>query len=208
LKPGQAVTYSLAAAQADLVGVFAGPLAGGIAFAVTARECGEVVAVKPQRSRLHNIANALAALCAAKTCGVALADATAYLSEFSGSRRRLEVVGTGMRSRVIDDFLPTPRQDIGHAGNHARVSRTLLLCSTHAMARFRLMKDALVDCFRLGCRTTMFWSCPSRYISAAPSTAASAAGEIVAEIERRGRNAQAFPIAALAATAGQGWPAG
>src|SRR5712671_547941 len=48
LKPGQAVTYSLAAAQADLVASLPVPSPTGIAFAVTARESGEVVAVNLQ----------------------------------------------------------------------------------------------------------------------------------------------------------------
>src|SRR3954451_7994330 len=87
LKPGQAVTYSLAAAQADLVASSPVPSPAGIAFAVTARECGEVVAVDLKVPGRHNIANALAALCAAKTCGVALPDAGAALSDFSGIGR-------------------------------------------------------------------------------------------------------------------------
>src|SRR3984885_1418785 len=66
LKPGQAMTYSLAAAQADLVASLPVPSPTGIAFAVTARECGEVVAVNLKVPGRHNIANALAALCAAR----------------------------------------------------------------------------------------------------------------------------------------------
>ena len=42
------------------------------------------------------MANALAALSVAKTCGVALAEAAAHLGGFSGIRRRLEVVGLQM----------------------------------------------------------------------------------------------------------------
>src|SRR3954447_11608173 len=45
LKPGQALTYSLTAAEADLVASSPVPSPTGIAFTVTARECGEVVAV-------------------------------------------------------------------------------------------------------------------------------------------------------------------
>src|SRR4051812_22083705 len=93
LKPGRAVTYSLAGAQADLVASSPVPSPMGIAFAVTARESGEATEVKLNVPGRHNIANALAALCVAKLCGVALADAAVYLSEFSGIRRRLEVVG-------------------------------------------------------------------------------------------------------------------
>src|SRR3954451_24750123 len=87
LKSGQAVTYSLAAAQADLVASSPIPSPAGIAFAVTARRSGEVVEVRLNVPGRHNVANALAALCAAKTCGVALPDAGAALSDFSGIGR-------------------------------------------------------------------------------------------------------------------------
>src|SRR3954447_2259737 len=45
LKPGQALTYSLAKAEADLLASLPVPSPTGIAFAVTARTSGEVVAV-------------------------------------------------------------------------------------------------------------------------------------------------------------------
>ena len=93
LKPGQAVTYSLGAAQAHLVASPPVRSPAGIAFQVKARDTGEAVEVALKVPGLHNVANALAALSAAKACGVALAAAAAHLGEFSGIRRRLEVVG-------------------------------------------------------------------------------------------------------------------
>src|SRR4051812_7633754 len=104
LKPGQAVTYSLAARKGDLVATRAMPSPDGIAFTVTASQSGETAEVKLHVPGRHNIANALAALCAATICGVTLADAAAYLGEFSGIRRRLEVVGAANEITVIDDF--------------------------------------------------------------------------------------------------------
>ena len=74
LKPGQAVTYSLGAAQADLLASPPVRSPAGIAFQVKARDTGEVVEVELKVPGLHNVANALAALSAAKACGVALAD--------------------------------------------------------------------------------------------------------------------------------------
>src|SRR3954451_6353152 len=72
LKPGQAVTYSLAAVHADLFASSPVPYPTGIAFTVTEGLSGKVVDVKLNVPGRHNIANALAALCAAKICGVAL----------------------------------------------------------------------------------------------------------------------------------------
>ena len=55
-----------------------------------ARETGEVVD-DLKVPGLHNVANALAALGAAKVCGVPLGRPQPIVSEFSGIRRRLEV---------------------------------------------------------------------------------------------------------------------
>src|SRR3954467_7006517 len=108
LKPGRAVTYSIASAQADLVASLPVAAPDGIAFAVTARDSGEVVEVKLNVPGRHNIANALAALSAAKACGVPLAAAAAHLGEFSGIRRRLEIVGEANDITVVDDFAHNP----------------------------------------------------------------------------------------------------
>jgi UDP-N-acetylmuramate: L-alanyl-gamma-D-glutamyl-meso-diaminopimelate ligase len=56
----------------------------------------------------HNVANALAALGAARHAGVPLAQGVAALSEFSGVRRRQEVRGEVGGVRVIDDFAHHP----------------------------------------------------------------------------------------------------
>src|ERR1043166_6704465 len=107
LKPGHAVTYSLAGAQADLVASQPVPSPAGIAFDATERHSGKVVAVKLNVPGRHNVANALAALCAAKMCGVPLADAAAYLGEFSGIRRRRGGGGGGKGDKGAGDFAPT-----------------------------------------------------------------------------------------------------
>jgi UDP-N-acetylmuramate--alanine ligase len=82
----------------------------GTVFQVKARETGEVVEVDLKVPGLHNVANALAALSAAKACGVPLSVAAAHLGEFSGIRRRLEVVGTANEITVVDDFAHNPEK--------------------------------------------------------------------------------------------------
>ena len=72
LEPGQAITYSLNSAPADLLASPPVRSPAGIGFQVKARETGEVVEVNLKVPGLHNVANALAALSAAKACGVAL----------------------------------------------------------------------------------------------------------------------------------------
>jgi UDP-N-acetylmuramate--alanine ligase len=193
LKPGRAMTYSLADAQADLLASSAVPSPAGIAFAVTAREGDEVVAVNLKVPGRHNIANALAALCAAKTCGVALADAAAYLSEFSGIRRRLEVVGTANEVTVIDDFAHNPDKISATMETmHAFPGRLLLMFQPHGYGPLRLMKDALVDCFADGLHADDVLVMPEPVYFGGTVDRSVGSREIITEIERRGRNAHAF----------------
>src|ERR1700733_1472137 len=194
LKPGQALTYSLAKAEADLLASSPIPSPAGIAFAVTARDSGEVVAINLKVPGLHNIANALAALCAAKTCGVALADAAAYLGEFSGIRRRLEVVGTTNGITVIDAFAHNPDKISATLETmHAFPGRLLLMFQPHGYGPIRLMKDALVNCFADGLRDDDVLVMPEPVYFGGTVDRSVGSRDIIAEIERRGRKAFAFP---------------
>jgi UDP-N-acetylmuramate--alanine ligase len=194
LKRGQALTYSLAKAETDLLASSLAPSPAGIAFAVTARESGEVIEVKLNVPGRHNIANALAALCAAKTCGVALADAAAYLSEFSGIRRRLEVVGIANGITVIDDFAHNPDKISATLETmHAFPGRLLLMFQPHGYGPIRMMKDALVDCFANGLHDDDVLIMPEPVYFGGTVDRSVGSRNIVTEIERRGRKAFAFP---------------
>ena len=151
VKPGQAVTYSLRDPQADLLASAPVQSPTGIAFQVKARDTGETVEVELKVPGLHNVANALAALSVAKACGVALAEAAAHLGEFSGIRRRLEVVGTANGITVIDDFAHNPDKISATLETmHAFPGRLLLMFQPHGYGPIRLMRNALVDCFASG----------------------------------------------------------
>jgi UDP-N-acetylmuramate--alanine ligase len=194
LKPGQAVTYSLARAEADLVASRPVPSPAGIAFAVTARGSGDAVGVNLNVPGLHNVANALAALCVGRACGVTLADAAAYLGEFSGIRRRLEVVGTANEIMVIDDFAHNPDKISATLETmHAFPGRLLLMFQPHGYGPIRLMKDALVDCFADGLHDDDVLVMPEPVYFGGTVDRSVGSREIVTEIERRGRKAFAFP---------------
>ncbi|MGB9040883.1 MAG: Mur ligase family protein, partial [Pseudolabrys sp.] len=139
LQPGQAITYSLNSAQAHLLASAPVRSPAGIGFQVKARETGEVVEVDLKVPGLHNVANALAALSAAKACGVALAAAAAHLGEFSGIRRRLEVVGTANGITVVDDFAHNPDKISATLETlHAFPGRLLLMFQPHGYGPIRL----------------------------------------------------------------------
>ena len=207
LKPGQAMTYSLTDTRADLLASSPAPSPAGIAFRVRARDTGEAVEIKLQVPGLHNIANALAALCAAKACGVPLADAAGYLGEFSGIRRRLEVVGTVNGVTVIDDFAHNPDKISATLETmHAFPGRLLLMFQPHGYGPIRLMKDALVDCFANSLHGDDVLLMPSPSISAARSIAALAAGKSFAKSSGAVEKPSRCRIAMLAAIAWSSWP--
>jgi UDP-N-acetylmuramate--alanine ligase len=194
LRPGQAVTYSLAATQAHLLASSPVRSPAGIGFRVKARDTGEVVEVNLKVPGLHNVANALAALTAAQTCGVALVDAAAHLGEFSGIRRRLDVVGTANEITVIDDFAHNPDKISATLETmHAFPGRLLLMFQPHGYGPIRLMRDALVDCFANGLHgnDVLFMLEPVYFGGTVDRSVGSR--EIVCDIERRGRKAIALP---------------
>src|SRR5262245_8303901 len=194
LKPGQAVTYSLGAVQADLVACPPVRSPAGIAFQVKARDTEEAVQVALKVPGLHNVANALAALSAAKACGVTLPAAAAHLGEFSGIRRRLEVVGTANDITVVDDFAHNPDKISATLETmHAFPGRLLLMFQPHGYGPIRLMRDALVDCFAraLQDEDVLVMSEPVYFGGTVNRSVSS--DDIVREIRRRGRKAFAFP---------------
>src|SRR6266851_3677744 len=194
LKPGQAVTYSLRATQAELLASPPDRSPTGIAFRVKARDTGETVEVALRVPGRHNVANALAALSVAKACGVGLAGSAAHLGEFSGIRRRLEVVGTANEITVIDDFAHNPDKISATLETmHAFPGRLLLMFQPHGYGPLRLMRDNLVDCFACGLRSEDVLLMPEPVYFGGTVDRSVGSGEIVGEIVRRGRKALALP---------------
>jgi len=194
LQPGQAVTYSLNAAPADLVASPPVRSPAGVAFRVTARDSGEAVEVALKVPGLHNVANALAALSAARACGVPLAAAAAYLGEFSGIRRRLEVVGAANDITVIDDFAHNPDKIAATLETmHAFPGRLLLMFQPHGYGPLRLMRDGLVDCFARGMQDDDVLAMPEPVYFGGTVDRSVGSKDIIREIQQRGRKAFAFP---------------
>jgi UDP-N-acetylmuramate--alanine ligase len=199
LKPGQAMTYSLreaslCAAPPDVVASSPVHSPTGTTFRVEARESGAAVDVTLRVPGLHNVANALAALSAARACGVALADAAASLAEFTGIRRRLEVVGTANGITVIDDFAHNPDKIAATLDTmHAFPGRLLLLFQPHGYGPLRLLREALVDCLAGGMGKDDVLVMPEPVYFGGTTDRSVGSSVIVEEIKRRGRDAFAFP---------------
>lgn len=145
------ITYSLSNSQADLVASHIDPGSDGIAFSVTERASKTTVPVELHMPGEHNVANALAALAALRACDVALKEAALALNEFSGIRRRLELVGTAKSVTVMDDFAHNPDKITATLDTlHAFPGRLLVMFQPHGFGPLRLMKQAFIDCFARG----------------------------------------------------------
>jgi len=193
LKAGQAMTYSLNAARADLVASAPVQSPTGVTFQVKARTTGEAVEVALNVPGLHNVANALAALSAATACGVPLAAAAAHLREFSGIRRRLEVVGSANEITVVDDFAHNPDKIAATLDTmHAFPGRLLLMFQPHGYGPIRLMRDALVECFASKLRDQDVLVMPEPVYFGGTVDRSVGSKDIVGDIERGGRKAFAF----------------
>jgi UDP-N-acetylmuramate--alanine ligase len=188
------LTWSQSDPGADLVAGPAVSSPSGMAFPVRARASGQVVEVTLNVPGLHNVANALAALGATMACGVPLANAAEHLGEFTGIRRRLEVVGTANEITVIDDFAHNPDKISATLETmHAFSGRLLLTFQPHGYGPLRLMRDSLVDCFACGLRREDVLLMPEPVYFGGTVDRSVGSGEIVGEIVRRGRQAFALP---------------
>jgi UDP-N-acetylmuramate--alanine ligase len=193
LQPGQAITYSLNSPQAHLVASPPVQSPVGTVFQVKARETGETVEVNLKVPGLHNVANALAALSGAEACGVALPAAAAYLGEFSGIRRRLEIVGTANEITVFDDFAHNPEKISATLETlHAFPGRLLLMFQPHGYGPIRFMRDALVQCFANGLHDEDVLVMPEPVYFGGTVDRSVGSNDIVSEVQRRGRKAFAF----------------
>lgn len=73
------------------------------------REKGkESARVKWNMTGLHSVKNGVAALLAARHCGVTLAQGAESLSDFLGVKRRMELIGDVSNVRIYDDFAHHP----------------------------------------------------------------------------------------------------
>ena len=154
---------------------------------------------QPVRLRLavpgrHNVANALAALAAARAIGVDLAEAAAALEQFAGIGRRLERVGTRRGVTVIDDFAHNPDKiEATLATLHAFPGRLLVFFQPHGYGPLKTMQEAMVDCFaRNLAADDLLLLCDPVYFGGTVDRSVGSP-EIVAAVAARGRRAEHLP---------------
>jgi len=145
--PG-ALTYSLTDTDADFSISDLVTQPDGQSCIVTEKATGERQRICLQTPGRHNLSNGLAAIAAARACGLTLREATMALMNFVGIRRRLEVVGTAKDITVIDDFGHNPDKIAATLATlHAFPGRLLVMWQPHGYGPIRQMKDQLIEMF-------------------------------------------------------------
>jgi UDP-N-acetylmuramate--alanine ligase len=141
-------TFSLYSPLADLSAVAIIPAPDGISFVARERETGKGASVRLDTPGEHNVANALAALSAARAYGLSLEEAAAALEGFAGTKRRLEVAGHANGVTVIDDFGHNPDKITATLkALHTFPGRLLIMFQPHGFGPLKLMRDQFIDCF-------------------------------------------------------------
>jgi UDP-N-acetylmuramate--alanine ligase len=193
LPPGKAITFSLTDGVADLCAGALAPKPEGIVFEMTERATGATAPVRLRVPGKHNVANALAAVGAARASGVTLKEAAFALGGFSGLRRRLEFVGSAKGVTVIDDFAHNPDKILATLATlHTFPGRLLVMFQPHGFGPLRLMKDAFIDCFARHLHDDDVLIMPDPVYFGGTVERAVTSQDIVQAVRARGRSACTF----------------
>lgn len=192
IPPARRLTYSLSDPAADLVAGDIVPAPDGIAFTVR-DQGGTSCPVRLLVPGRHNVANALAALAAARASGIALDRAAAALSGFAGIRRRLELVGSAGGVTVIDDFAHNPDKIAATLATlHDFPGRLLILFQPHGFGPLKLMRAGFAACFADRLRPDDVLVMPDPVYFGGTADRAVTSADIVADIVAQGRDARFF----------------
>jgi UDP-N-acetylmuramate--alanine ligase len=173
---------------ADVRGVDVKLTPSGSSFAVD-----DVAFALPVPGR-HNVANALAAIAAARSLDVPLADMVGPLSCFQGVGRRFQTVGAVRGVTVIDDFAHNADK-IAAALSTAKLNatRVLAIYQPHGYGPTRFLRQDFVDTFTRELRPDdRLWMLEVFYAGGTAARDFSAA-DIVADIAKNGVKAEFAP---------------
>jgi UDP-N-acetylmuramate--alanine ligase len=190
--PERTRTYSLTDTAADLRAedIEEEPLA--VSFAAVERE-GSRAPVRLRVPGRHNVSNALAALTAARACGIGLVEAAEALGGFEGLKRRFDIIGTAKGVTVIDDFGHNPDKIAATLATlHAFPGRLLLFFQPHGYGPLKVMGEALIRTFAEGMGAEDVLIMPDPAYFGGTVTREVGSEDIVAGVRAAGRKAEHF----------------
>jgi UDP-N-acetylmuramate--alanine ligase len=190
---GRTRTYSLRSGLADLHCPAIRPAPDGISFDVLEKDTRDTASVELSVPGEHNVANALAALSVARAYGLSLKEAAEALKGFSGTKRRLEVVGKANNVTVIDDFAHNPDKITATLATlHAFPGRLLIMFQPHGFGPLRLMKNEFIETFAKHMAADDVLIMPDPVYYGGTTDRSVASEHIVSGVRARGLEAMAF----------------
>jgi UDP-N-acetylmuramate--alanine ligase len=190
--PGSVLTYSLKDEAAHILGMDVQPAQDGIRFEVR-EQSGAPVEIALRMPGRHNAANALAAIAAARSCGVSLAEAAAALRDFSGIRRRLEYTGTAKGITVIDDFAHNPDKiEATLSTLHDFPGRLLVMFQPQGYGPLKMMKREFIEGFARNLREPDILIMPDPIYYGGTTDKSVTSRDIVDGVAAKGRHAYAI----------------
>jgi UDP-N-acetylmuramate--alanine ligase len=186
-------TYALRSGLADLHCSAIRLAPDGVSFDVLEKDTRESATVDLAVPGEHNVSNALAALSVARACGMPIGVAAAALKGFSGTKRRLEVVGKANNITVIDDFGHNPDKITATLNTlHAFPGRLLIMFQPHGFGPLKLMRDEFIDCFARNMADDDVLIMPDPVYFGGTVDRSVTSEHIVAGVRSRGLQAMAF----------------
>ncbi len=192
IPPDRRVGYGFDSPAAEFKGRNVQLNGSGSRFTVIAgEEQQDVRLVVPGR---HNASNALAAIAAARSLGVPLAEAAEAISRFEGLRRRLETVGSAAGVTVIDDFAHNPDKiDATLATLRAQPGRLLILFQPHGYGPLAKMGDELARSFTEGMAPNDRLYLPDPVYQGGTVERARGSDWLTGQVRAQGRQAEHIP---------------
>lgn len=188
-----ATTFALENADADLRALDLNPTVTGMTFRLI-ETGGATHEAELRVPGAHNVANALAAIGAAKALGVPAGQSAAALADFTGIRRRLEVAGQSGGVTVIDDFAHNPDKITATLDTlHAFPGRLLILFQPHGFGPLKLMKAEFIDVFARLMAADDVLLMPEPVYYGGTTDRGVSSGDIIAGVRAAGRAAEALP---------------
>lgn len=141
----------------------------------------------------HNISNALAALGVAQALELDLKTSCKALEEFSGIKRRMELVGEKNGIRVIDDFGHNPDKiAAGLATVKQSHGRVIAMFQPHGFAPLRLMGEDILKSFKAHFSSEDILLMPEVYYAGGTVDRSVTANDIIEKGKIMGLNAHWF----------------
>ncbi|MEM1106957.1 MAG: Mur ligase family protein [Pseudomonadota bacterium] len=142
----------------------------------------------------HNVANALAAMCAAHAIGIPIANSADALASFKGLKRRFEYVGEAAGVTVIDDFAHNPDKIAATLSTlRDAPGRLLVLFQPHGFGPLRKMRHELAASFAAHLTSDdRIWMPEPVYYGGTVDRSVSSA-DLVGDLQKAGIIAAALP---------------